>query len=540
MIDPTGLQIPPPADWPAFERQMRRLFAEVLGDPNTLLTGRQGQGQGGVDIVGRRVNGHGGYVGIQCKLKDELAASTRLGRRTLLEELQKAAVLDPPPLAEFILVTTASDDIDLQAFARELTRRNLAAGGPSVHVFGWHHLRSIIGEHPSLLADYLPAAPAARDDRVADEMAAMRLEQGRMADLLRDALVTRETTDPKAGGADASIGRSIDRANAKVGGARTREALDELLDLEREEWAAASDHVRFRLLTAIAVARWKLGEHGDAARLIIAAAEIEPEAERALANLVAAHLANGRTDLAVETGSRMLKLHPAAEGGLIALVEAREQVSPTPDPLAFLPEERRGSKEALIGAAHVFRRRGDAAWHELARRAAADYPDDALLARMVAESVLERLAARRWAHVGTRAEDMPTTDEIAAAADVLTAQWREHATMRPLATDHALAANAAQMLRMLDREDEAIGILREATAGDGAPAEVTTLLAVLLFKNGDQQGALDAMLALPRTPATTVMLAHIAQGRPELVLGVLAETDWSNAAPNDLMWRDIA
>lgn len=121
---------------------MRRLFALELGDPNTVMTGRNGQGQGGVDIVGRRLNGHGGYVGIQCKLKDELAGQTKLGRRALLDELQKAAALDPPSLEEFILVTTASDDADLQAYAREITARNVAAGGQSVHVFGWHHLRS--------------------------------------------------------------------------------------------------------------------------------------------------------------------------------------------------------------------------------------------------------------------------------------------------------------------------------------------------------------------------------------------------------------
>ncbi|HYE28771.1 MAG TPA: hypothetical protein VEA61_11130 [Allosphingosinicella sp.] len=535
MIDPTGLQLPPPTDWPAFERQMRRLFAEVLGDPNTLMTGRMGQGQGGVDIIGRRLKGHGGYVGIQCKLKDELAATTRLGRRTLLEELEKAAALDPPSLAEFILVTTASDDADLQACARELTQRNAAEGRPSVHVFGWHHLRSLIGEHPSLLADYLPRGT---DERVAEDVAAIRAEQGRMADLLRDTLASRETTDPKAGGADATIGRAIDRANAKVGGPHTRDALDELLDLEREEWAAAGDHVRFRLLTAIAVARWELGEQEEAARLIEAAAEIEPETERALANLVAAHLANGRADRAVAAGTRLLELHPTAEGGLAALVQAHEEVSPSPDPLAFLPEGLKGAKEALIGAANVLRRRGDTAWHDVARRASAEHPDDALLARMVAESVLERLAAKDGAHIGSRAEGMPTFAEIDGAAAVLTAQWREHVAMRPLVTDFSLATNAAQMLRMLDREDEAIDILRDANGREGAPPEVATLLGVLLGGTGDQQGALEAMLSLPRTPATAVVLAQIAQGRPELVLQVLAETDWSDATPYEAMWRE--
>lgn len=514
---------------------MRRLFAEVLGDPNTVLTGRQGQGQGGVDIVGRRINGHGGYVGIQCKLKDELAASSMLGRRTLLTELEKAAALDPPPLSEFILVTTASDDADLQAYARELTQRNLAHGGPSVHVFGWHHLRSVIGEHPLLLADYLPPPP---DAEVAIEVAAMRVEQGRMANLLRDVLATRESTDSMAGGANATIGRAIDRANTKVGGPRTRDALDELLDLERDEWEAAGDHVRFRLLTAIAAARWELGEHEEAAGLIVAAAEIEPETERALGNLIAAHMANGRADLAVAAGTRMLELHPNAEGGLVALVQAHEQLSPTTDPLAFLPEALRGTNEASIGAAQVLRRRGDVAWHEVARRAAAENPGDTLLTRMVAESVLERLAARDGVHVGARAEGMPTVNEIAEAAAVLTTQWRDHVALRPLATDFALAANAAQMLRMLDRDIEAIAILREANEREDAPPEVSTLLAVLLRGNGDQQGALDVMLPMPRTPAISVLFAQIAHGRPELVRRVLEETDWSEAAPSDLMWGE--
>jgi hypothetical protein len=107
MVDPTGYQLPPPADWPAFERIARRLFARVYGCPVAEMVGRSGQDQDGLDIIGRRPGDARGYFGIQCKLKDELCTARTLRCRTLEAEVARADAIEPP-LAEFVLATTAA------------------------------------------------------------------------------------------------------------------------------------------------------------------------------------------------------------------------------------------------------------------------------------------------------------------------------------------------------------------------------------------------------------------------------------------------
>ena len=59
----SSIQVPAPTNWQDFERLMRRLFSEILKDPNTYRHGRQGQKQHGVDVCGQRNCENKNWVG---------------------------------------------------------------------------------------------------------------------------------------------------------------------------------------------------------------------------------------------------------------------------------------------------------------------------------------------------------------------------------------------------------------------------------------------------------------------------------------------
>ena len=156
MVNYSSTSIPPPKDWQAFERCSRTLFECILGDPQTLLNGRSGQSQHGVDVYGRRGGDGGPWVGIQCKGKEGTTYGKKVTEAELRDEVKKAFHFIPK-LSEFILVTTAPNDTQIQLVARLITEENEKAGNPmTVAVWGWGELESRIAEHSRALRVFHP------------------------------------------------------------------------------------------------------------------------------------------------------------------------------------------------------------------------------------------------------------------------------------------------------------------------------------------------------------------------------------------------
>jgi len=146
-------RIAPPRNWQDFEKLCADIWRRVWNDPNTQLNGRQGQTQHGVDIVGR-INGAGGYVGVQCKGRD-----ADLGRVLTIDELRREttkARLFSPPLTHFVIATTAPNDARLQSEARAITARNEREGRFSVDVMGWDDIQLRLADYPELIAKHFP------------------------------------------------------------------------------------------------------------------------------------------------------------------------------------------------------------------------------------------------------------------------------------------------------------------------------------------------------------------------------------------------
>lgn len=143
----------PPRSWDQFEELCADVFQDEWRDTGLVRHGRSGQSQDGVDIVGR--DGALWPVGIQCKKKSTWPVKT-LTRKDLEKEVQKAKAFKPA-LKAFYLVTTAPDDEDIQACAREISAKHQLAGLFSVGVIGWGEIVRRAIRHPHVAAKHFGA-----------------------------------------------------------------------------------------------------------------------------------------------------------------------------------------------------------------------------------------------------------------------------------------------------------------------------------------------------------------------------------------------
>ncbi len=140
-------QLPPPENWQDFEALCRELWSRLWEDPGAQMHGGRGQPQAGVDVFGRP-GGGGEWAGVQCKLKNQLTGG-QLTRAELRAEVKKAHRFNPS-LSSFILATTAPRDAEIQEAAREITRRQLAAGSFPVTVASWEDIAQDLERFPDL------------------------------------------------------------------------------------------------------------------------------------------------------------------------------------------------------------------------------------------------------------------------------------------------------------------------------------------------------------------------------------------------------
>ena len=136
--------LPRPENWSDFEDLCKRLWGEVWECPEIQKHGRLGQNQSGVDVFGMK-KGEDGYYGIQCKGKNEYN-NNQLTEREIDDEVEAAKHFEPP-LKKLYLVTTAQNDVKVQAYVRKLNLKHRAEGLFEVHVFGWESIVGLINEN---------------------------------------------------------------------------------------------------------------------------------------------------------------------------------------------------------------------------------------------------------------------------------------------------------------------------------------------------------------------------------------------------------
>ena len=147
-------QLDPPKDWQEFERLCHRLWMKILNDPNTLMHGRQGQSQCGVDIYG--VDSETSkFYGVQCKGKDKQYGA-QVTEKELHAEVAKALTFHPDHPQVFILATTAARDRNIQKVARQITKDNNSTNKMRVYVYCWDDIVSRCEMYPSIIEEFYP------------------------------------------------------------------------------------------------------------------------------------------------------------------------------------------------------------------------------------------------------------------------------------------------------------------------------------------------------------------------------------------------
>ncbi|MBC2807033.1 hypothetical protein C3Y94_028300 [Rhizobium ruizarguesonis] len=144
-----------PRNWQDFERVTRDYYAESFDNHDVSLNGRQGQNQRGVDVHGNDRWHDNRLVGIQCKgLNDpEFNQNKLISPSEFRQEVEKAKTFDPN-LKQFILLSTAPGDTDLDALARKLTDEHKKLGLFEVTYHGWDWFEYELYRFPRLIREY--------------------------------------------------------------------------------------------------------------------------------------------------------------------------------------------------------------------------------------------------------------------------------------------------------------------------------------------------------------------------------------------------
>ncbi len=102
-----------------------------------------------MDIYGRAAHLDGAYAGAQCKRKSRLTIPE-------IEEEAGAAKEFEPPLAEYVVATTASRDASLQRDVRLLSQRFLESGGFRIEIVFWEDICLDLSGDGDLVAKHFP------------------------------------------------------------------------------------------------------------------------------------------------------------------------------------------------------------------------------------------------------------------------------------------------------------------------------------------------------------------------------------------------
>ena len=427
MSEYAATQIPKPKDEHTFERQCEVLWRRVIKDPNLKIHGRRGQRQHGVDLVGNRDGDPERIVGVQCKLRGDGVALTEA---EVTDEVSKALTFKPP-LSEYIIVTTASDDAKLDRLARELSisvsedrSKNL-----NVQVFGWGSLEREIQRYPDALRAFDPSHTP-HGDLVVQKLHDFLAKE----DQTHEVPVQPATTDTKFPyqGTVEAIDIGLTAADALE---RQIDNLVELIETHPEAALASfkrlqesledgvSDHVRFRVLANIAACKLRLGDEEAAAQGFVDAFDLDPDNPKAIANkAVGLHLQGDWPALKAFAEPRLKKF---PENATLAACFVRGAVADASigDPLALLPEAVLGTTE--VDAAHIQWLRdagthGD--WWEAAISAHDAHPDDKTIAEVYAAALLDRALDGKGLSYG-QALSAASQADVEEAVRVLEKRW---------------------------------------------------------------------------------------------------------------------
>ncbi|MDO8379631.1 hypothetical protein [Phenylobacterium sp.] len=518
--------IPTPAGDRDFEEKCVVLFAGLLNDPNVKTVGTKGQGQQGLDLLGTRDRDPDQPIGIQCKLRTK---GTRLTETEVREEVAKALTVEPP-LTEYYIVTTASDDTALGNLAMSLRQEQARLGRKiDIQVWGWDFLQQKIRGDLKALAAFDPGQSPAQNKllEVSTTTLAVTTEgHAETQGLLKDAHVLLQTIVARTADADHGdaleqhLDKQVDSYRNLLNDGRPKTALDMLTRLETELPTQASNAIRARIKGNRGWAHIKLGADDVGGRLLLEAAELNPSNPRHMANRILGLALTGDVKAAFELAREILQRDPAAEFVAVYAFHVATLAPQLGDPHDIIPPDLLALPNVRFQRVNYLRSRDDERWQALAAEALAGEPDDDNAIRMAGEALLDRgLAARKL----TRA--LPTDDDadLKKAAELLGEAWARTSDYdnrgQPQIT--SIGVNLTTAYRALGDMEAAQKTAQELLALAPNDTDVIASAAFVAIDREEVPAALRFTESLPESPTKTVQTMILLQRDedPNVVLG---------------------
>ncbi|AEG48415.1 Tetratricopeptide TPR_1 repeat-containing protein [Sphingobium chlorophenolicum L-1] len=504
-----------PRDPYTFQRYCVVLFRDELRDPNTKEYGRNGQAQGGIDILGYREGDPLRAVGVQCRNVDK-----PLKHVTILKDCRAALTLEFG-LREIIFATTAPDDTKADQAAKSVERTLRAEGHDvTVHVYGWGQLQTLIALHDGAYAVFVPASAATA--RPMDLSAALVPDAAAVAALVveemeRRAIGTGITLPPKPAGPE-GIGSESPALHAKIDVFRdliregdTTNAAQRLITLRDSPEAVDAPWARYRIETNIAVALMDQGREAEAAECYLRAHAIRPDDPDAMCNLSIARTIQGDPAEGMRVAQSVLERDDRVDFAVSALLQAAVRSDWQGDPRTLIPEGMEGSATVQLALADFMRRRWMPGWETHVLALTDDEGKDRDMGRLKALAVLSIAVDSRVHIVGGRGT--VSDQQIDEAATIMLAH-ATHCLRNGYAYRHDLMAhvsNAALLLRIANRGSDAETLLREGIKSMPDEEQLRRLLAMVLI-DADRRDEVLAVLDPATEPETILMRIQMEEG----------------------------
>ena len=517
MSEYSATQIPKPSDEQTFERCNEVLWRCILRDETVQLHARRGQPQYGVDLTGVRDDQPENLVGVQCRLKSDGGSLTEAEIRA---EVEKALTFSPL-LSEYVIVTTAPDDGELQRLAHKLSisvseNREKPL---KIRIWGWGSLEREIRRYPRARKSFDPSYTPYLEGIEQKLDALIEIQQP--APTIVPAIVKKEV--------HTALEREINRYAALVS-SNPQSALQLLQELEADLDDNVGGEIRFRVAANIAACQLNLGDEESAAQGFIAAYELDPGNPKA-----SAHKALGfflLTEWATLKAFAEAQLSRQPDNAWLAAHYIRGMIADAKvtDPLAQVPAAVHETPQ--VAEAHILwlmNRGSHGDWWDAAIAAHEAHPGSDALREMYANALLERIVSRvghldRHILTGDERTDVDTAIGI---YEVLWPQLRDDAR-RFRDEPVSVPINLVVAFRLLHQNQEALEVAQEALGRFPGNAHMMKATASVLMELGEgvQAGALLSEIEIDRE--TAVMRFGVA----------MATEDWDTVS--DLVDNHLA
>jgi tetratricopeptide (TPR) repeat protein len=516
------------------------------GDRNVKTYGSRGQGQSGIDLIGRRDRDPLQPVAVQCKLKTK-------GDKLTQAEVRKETALAlavTPRLTEYYIATTASDDPALDRLALELSQEQAHLGRViDIQIFGWETLQQKIradrraldafdpGQSPS--ADLLirtTSETLAVDRQILQQTTTLVEWMGQIGGALSPLDTARGSV------LEAHLDRQIDGLRDLTQAGKPATAFDLLKALDTGLEPGVGCAVRARIRANMGIARLHLGDDEEGGRLLLEAYEINPSDPKVRANRILGLLLVGEAADAVAFAAEVMADDPTNVGAAAFLFEVAARVPGAPDPMLLAPSGLLNDRHVVYARISWLRlTREPEEWRALARQARAAYPDDDSIAQHYADALLDEVA-RSVAFARAIALAEGDKEKLVLARDVLAGLWAKARNSEVAGQPNALAiaCNLATAHRGLNDRQAARMVIEDALRQASDDPDLRTNGAQLALDRRDARAAIRLLEGLPDDPVRILMLmnAWSHESRWEEIIGFGTPERRGQVAPDQVQMFD--